>query len=292
MISKKLKNYIALSTGALATMSVNADVIYTDVDPDTTVTALGQGTYNIDFNNDGDGDISIYGYNSTSYSWYFIAIDGNETTYSIGGPNNRIVGSFSGYVPYASMLSNSISIGQNSPFFTDVNYAMGPYAIFGSSYGPFQGVNTDKYIGAKFEIGSNIHYGWIKVDSKTDANSKIAEMTIKSFAYESIPDSSIMTVVPDSTVIVDPIDTTSTTTSINTILEDNNSFYSFNKTLYVNKNIKGTITIHDLKGTKMYFKQLANSNYQFDLNTFKSGLYIVNIIADDNSIINKTIFIK
>ena len=69
--------------------------------------------------------------------------------------------------------------------------AGGSWEAFGDAYiDPFWGTTlfpngADTYLGAKFKIGANVHYGWVRVLWVGSV------LTVKDFAYETTPDMAI-----------------------------------------------------------------------------------------------------
>lgn len=57
------------------------------------------------------------------------------------------------------------------------------------SYGAFLGIDSGYYLGVKFEIGNNTHYGWIQYKANSDATIG----TIIDWAYEDVPGKAIKT---------------------------------------------------------------------------------------------------
>ena len=49
---------------------------------------------------------------------------------------------------------------------------------------------NDKFLGCKFKISGNVHYGWVRISSELVGNSNF-KLTIQDFAYESTPNQAI-----------------------------------------------------------------------------------------------------
>ncbi len=56
--SKKMLNYGAMSAALLGAANAAGQVVYTDVDPDETITTATAGGFNIDLNADGTFDFN------------------------------------------------------------------------------------------------------------------------------------------------------------------------------------------------------------------------------------------
>lgn len=193
-LRKRLKSY-SLSAGAIVSTAagVDAQIIYTDIIPDDTVTG-GGSSYALDLNNDGTVDFNFQIVNSgytyvSTYGTYGQQISGIGVVAS--NSNNGVLIDSSSY-PYA--LSNGAAINNLGNFSSSgalfVNNAS--FFIYGTttyaysySYGNWSGA-TDKYLGLKIQVGSNSYYGWARLTVLSDT-----QFIIKDYAYESIAGNAI-----------------------------------------------------------------------------------------------------
>lgn len=166
-------------------INASAQIIYTDVNPDTTVacsSAPCSHSNTIDLNNDGIADytIAIY-YNilncfpSGTYSKKYVSV--NST-----GSNNLML----------TMMNLNDKIGNNLVFNTtsgslrSINFSL--HYCAGSS-GSWTSA-TDHYLGVRMVVGSNVYYGWIRLNVSVSSSSLF--YTIKDYAYNSIPNQPIL----------------------------------------------------------------------------------------------------
>jgi hypothetical protein len=186
----KLKNY-SKTAAAMAVVggTANAQIVYTDIDADTTLNTF-PSEYEIDFDGDGNIDLNINMQSSGTSSFGYFKINAR-----VGSSGTYILSS-SGYI---AKLNTSFLIG-NSSTSSSIYFAhhsgsdikMVEYRSYiGSAYGNWASTDVDnKFVGVKFDISGNTHYGWIRLSThvvdKTDMYA-----TIKDFAYQSIPDSAI-----------------------------------------------------------------------------------------------------
>jgi len=189
---ERLKKY-TLSAGAIAaTTHADAQVLYTDVQPDSIV--FGQGnSYMLDVNNDGLDDFSIHiNISSFTYGTSF-SLFAETIRVTPQGSNGVAVsnGSFSSF-PYA--LGTNVNIG-SSMFFASYasqllnaqgynNYMGNQYPI---SAGNWQGVQN-KFLGLRLILNGQTHYGWVRLDVNS-----ASQFIVKDYAIELTAESSINT---------------------------------------------------------------------------------------------------
>ncbi|MBI1191545.1 MAG: hypothetical protein GC205_00030 [Bacteroidetes bacterium] len=178
--ASKLSSYSALAAVFLAgtAKSAEADIIYTDVDPDA---FLVNSTISIDFNDDGINDFTLQQYNFGygTFESNFAVLEG------IPGFSYGIIGLPGGYSYLAQALNPGDFIGPGANFNSSDYGILGSFFAFGSSVfgvGEWSAV-TDRYLGVKFQIGPNTHYGWIRLDAEINCSA----LRVKDFAYEDSP---------------------------------------------------------------------------------------------------------
>lgn len=226
-MNKKIKQYSALAIAAAAVLPMACKKDKNDNnssidDPNITVRSLNltitdndphkrqssslhtSAEYSfIDFDNNGIIDMYAYQYyfrNGDTLSTTTIfagtdSIQGSDlTTYfaksslipilsydSYGMPNNDTIPALFPMTT-SEIMNNSVS----SLYYGYLNY----YSKIGSNIitrtGQFQG-QGDKYIGIKFKIGTEFHFGWMKVNLSNDGKSLI----IREVAYDTRPNTPI-----------------------------------------------------------------------------------------------------
>lgn len=194
---KKLKEYSALS-GSLVAISglANAQVVYTDIDPDVVLSSDGD-QYQLDLENNGIFDYVFQTTNPNS-GYYYAGVYMYYLSNEIAGtlkPN--YFGANYGY-PYALAQGEIIddglafiniydllfsTTGGNGPFF----FVPGLVSIFGgNTVGNWIGV-TDHYLGLKFTDGTDFFFGWARCDATADGST----IVIKDYAYNATPETAI-----------------------------------------------------------------------------------------------------
>jgi hypothetical protein len=182
-LKKKLAPYAVTASAVFAGGNLaNAQVIYTDI-PDTTL--LTGGIYELDLNNDDTADYTIGvtpGLNSTFNSVEIYVPSSTNT--------NEVAASLtptSFYYPF--LIESGALINQANTWLPAFPYASLLFIYTtGIIQGNWQGGVTDGFMGLRFKISGQTHYGWVRLDVAGDAKSAV----IKDYAYNSIPDSGII----------------------------------------------------------------------------------------------------
>ncbi len=274
----RLKSYSSVAAGLAAfTPVANAQIIYTDIDPDVNIS---NSSYLLDLNNDGTEDFRITQNGSSSYSMDGVAV------YAYQSNANKLLidkiqfGYYSYSVNAALALNQGDTIDNNQPMwgaFGGLN-AHGIYNSAPLDIGHWKSL-SDKYIGFKFVIDSDLHYGWARLNVTPDATSA----TIKDYAYNSIPDEMIMAGQTGSA-------------GINKYSAGNEfNVYSFNKKLVIdcgNSDIKNTVvSIFNTTGQQIKQMQINSMRTEVDMSDIPSGIYFVRLM-NENGIFSRRISIN
>lgn len=185
-------NMYALAAGA-AGVSVlalapiaDAKVVYTPVH----VSILGpRGLYNLDFNHDGITDFTITNTtrSNTDQAFWNLFVNCPQ--------GNAVVGTFvyRGFPPDARAFFAGAPIGPGDPFFSrDEKLASFYYGGGGpSSHGNWLNV-TNRYLGMKFLIAGQTHYGWARLRVKVTNNPINIYAELTGYAYETVADTPIV----------------------------------------------------------------------------------------------------
>ncbi|SDI37941.1 T9SS type A sorting domain-containing protein [Winogradskyella thalassocola] len=260
-LSKKLANYGALSLAIGGLTDVSGQIIYTDVDPDFTggVTI----NYGLDLDNDGTVDFNILA-GATYSSGNFVQISNASIS------SNSILGSQPSFV-YPFALDNGAAISSAQTSF----YSVGTLN-YGSCYGGVGGSNwcgvTDKYLGLRFQIAGNTHYGWAKLDVSASGDS----FTVKEYAYNATAGEAIQA---GQTLSVDQFAITKVR-----IVGLDNSIGLYNLPENTNYNV------YDISGKSILNGSINDHSYVIEAKGFSQGVYIVELEDTfTNSVIRKKI---
>jgi len=200
-IEKRCLAY-ALAAGGTALMSApaNAEIVYTPTD----IAVDTPGTILVDLNNDGISDLelddfSVFG--SSSGQIKQLGVRGAQN------PTARVIGQKAGF-PFSDGVvfpaPYGFSIGPNTPknFLGPLRTASGPAMVGGrffagsgpSFYGPWRHA-AKKYIGIKFSINGQAHYGWARVTVNTFIDHYLnvhIRAKLTGYAYETQPNTAIL----------------------------------------------------------------------------------------------------
>ena len=272
MKKQLLKNISAfIVTAMLFSASANAQIVYTDVNPDVTINTNG-GVYALDLNNDGIADFNITYTTTLYYSLTNLLIRitplganevGNDTTYPSALLQNSQIDS--------SSFTWKNNVNQNLIAKNWRSFPTAPPRFFVIYSGNWNGA-SNKYIPLQLDVSSQKYYGWVRLDVATGAVS----FTVKDYAYNSIPDQSILAGETGTT----GINENSLASSIN--LFPNPAKNHLTISLSSNNKIV-EVTITNITGKTIYTTTADDpDNYrdnkiEVNTNEFAEGIYVVQI---------------
>jgi hypothetical protein len=196
-LEKHLAAYAAAATGAVllsAAPSADAQIVYTPSNTPFALNHQNQGpTFTtLDLNNDGVPDFTF----AMSSTAHFSSI-GYTTRFKLymkvvpGETGNEVVqGSLA---PTASAVPAGVTIGPKEKFVPGgymVHQAYSRYGGTAQNSGTWQKVEF-AYVGLKFLINGQVHYGWARVKFPYPEGYKYP--SIYGYAYESTPNTPIVT---------------------------------------------------------------------------------------------------
>jgi len=155
----------------------NAQIVYTDVNPNDTITCSGACTnsYNLDLDNNGSIDFTIV-YNHPFLN-YFVTITSNDS--------NQVAAS-----NYPLALNLNDSINQNLSFTSTISTLRAYVQAHGGFWGYLGYFAGDHYIGLRLKDGTNYYYGWARV--YVILNQSVHFCVIEEYAYNSIANQFIL----------------------------------------------------------------------------------------------------
>ena len=272
-------------TAMMFSSSANAQIIYTDINPDVvrTCTPAGLSTCSamdsIDINNDGIFDLKLEQVATSSSNIQVLLRSGFVKASPLHGSAIRTNGS--GF-PLKMNLNDVIdSSGSASMASGQILISKSYQHHSGSADQTTTSGNwtsaTDGFLGLKIVSGSQSNYYWVRLNVAVVVGfpSSSASFTIKDFAYNSIPNQPILA----GQTIATGITESSFASSINLFPNPATN----NLTIKLgSRSKKVEITILDITG-KIIYSTTARETQKIEVNTkdFPEGVYVVKIQSAD-----------
>lgn len=262
----KLKAYSAMALCFAGAGAANAQVVYTDVNPDKVITTPPD-SLNIDFNNDATPEYTIKRFN-----WNIDPT--TPAVLAIPAVNNELMASMGAVLPYVSALAAGTAINAAVTTWVPASSAGMRFALAstysGQTYGNFND-GIDHFVGCKFLIGANTHFGWIRVNCVSGGGSA----TIKDYAYNATANTALtagqgMSGIDDAKNI-------------------ESNIYSFNKNIYLNFSsvVKGDINVYNSLGELIATDKIDGQKMVLNMSHQPIGIYMVKISSDKGEFVKK-----
>lgn len=271
-LQNRLTKYSAAAFAVVGAAGANAQVVYTNVDPDYNGNAP-TGDFDgvaIDLNNDATIDF-VVGSVDTLLSGGRL-----RTTYVLpyGTVGNAIAGeSPSGY-DYALALDMGAMIDNTLNWISATN-TMAYNVDSANPYNENWNGVTDKYLGLQFKIGASTHYGWARLDVQAIGDI----FTLKDYAFNGIPDLGIVAGATAG-ILTEQMDE-----MVHFVNQPNNSVK-----VVINSNLtNGVITVVSASGAVVSTGNVDGETFTIDMNGMASGIYMINASFAEGSITKKMI---
>lgn len=179
-LNQRLAAYVAVASAAgigvlITAPTAEANVVYTP----TNISVGFRSAVPIDLNNDGIADLQIVTRFCSSHATCLEALPAAAGNGVRGHGFSRVVAGFFG-----------VPVGPGEQFLTgsyNIMALAGAYGPYSWSAGAWKNV-TNRYLGVKFLINGNTHYGWVRMS----VNIKKGPITITGYAYETTPNTNII----------------------------------------------------------------------------------------------------
>jgi hypothetical protein len=269
-LQKKLNAYAAAAGTIVAAGAAHAQINYVDINPDTIL--HDSLVYNLDFDNNGQPELR---FETVVYQASFGTVHLAQVNV-LGDTTNAVLGSlYSSQYPLPFALNNGDSISGTNPSWNaqPMNNGLQYLGInvMTYNYGNWLGA-TDKYLGVRFKIGTETHYGWVRLSVTSIADSII----IKDYAYEALPNIGL---TAGQTVGIhdhSALGNVRIFSSANTVVVNNPEFAK-----------GGTIRILNTIGETVYEGQATDETTRISLEGSPVGIYLVQFIRDGQSFTQK-----
>jgi len=192
-LSDKLLSYSAAAAAVMAIgQTAEAQMEYTDIEPDTTV-AGDEGfaaNFELDINNDGTADLLLRHANETWYSgWQSVTVMPFKDAAIVASMIHYACGTFDSSYAMGLKFESQDIIGPavNSFGSSYYTFLLG-WARNSCTSGQFKDAE-DKFLGVRFSLdgGTTHHYGWVRLD----VASGFSSFTVKDYAFELTADKEI-----------------------------------------------------------------------------------------------------
>lgn len=264
----RLKMYAAVACVAAATGTADAQVIYTDLNPDTVLNYFE--SYPLDIDNNGQPEMSLEVDIVWAWSGYVRFVTAAVS------PVNAVIGSMSSLwantpLPYA--LNNGDSISGTTPGWQYGSIFRQYLAVDNSPVTGNWGGLSDKFLGIKFKIGTNTHYGWARLS----LDAAISMLTIKDYAYQATPDLGIV-------AGENPLGITAP------VVSESITMYASAGHVVINSDTvhsDGIVRITNTLGQLVREMPLNTTALRISLEENPHGIYFVEVIADNKKYVKK-----
>ncbi len=283
-MKKELQNKLSKYAAAAAAVTVgvtgaNAQVMYTDVDPDQ--------TFDDDFNANGFTAVGLDIDNDMTFDYILASRDSTYGTdrvrftlivpYGTMSPN-AIAGETPSAYDYALALDNGNMIDNTLNWINATN-TMAYNVNSANPYSENWNGVTDKYLGLQFQTGGSTYYGWARLDVEAIGD----VFTIKDYAYESTADAGIAA----GDMGAANLDEAAIDQLVHSINQSNNSVL-----VKVNGNLtEGVVNVVSTAGQVVSTGMVENGTFTIDMNGLQSGVYMINVTFAEGSI-TKKMFVK
>ncbi len=288
---KKLSAFIV--TAMLFSVSANAQIIYTDVVPDssTAVSASSGQTiteyYDLDLNNDATIDFKIKAF---AFKQLPSSLACNVTAAPLNG--NAIKDTLSNSETVTIPLEANAVIDSNllvdQSWQTSGSQKLRAHST-ASIYPGLWVVNSDNYLGLRLLQAGQTYYGWVRlwVNVPSGGPGSFAAFVIRDYAYNSIPDQPIL--AGEGQPTTGGILENSSESSITIFPNPANTHFTID---FGSSNKKAEVTITDITG-KIIYSSIAEVTQKIEVSTHDilPGIYIVQIQTTD-FITTKKLIIK
>ncbi|MCR9172730.1 MAG: T9SS type A sorting domain-containing protein [bacterium] len=277
-MKKELQKRLSKYTAAAAAVTVgatgaNAQIVYTDVDPDFTHPGDEIG-FGLDMNNDGNFDFIIASgdsiYQTTSQGPVRV-----RTTvvagYGSQAANNAIAGETPSGFDYALALDMGTMIDNTLNWIAATNTMAYNQASANPYNENWNGV-TDKYLGLRFDSGGNTYYGWARMDVQAEGDI----WTLKDYAYNA----GQVGIEAGATA---NIEEGTMDQYVHFINQADNSVM-----VRLNEAVTGAnVTVVSASGQLVQSGAVEGTEFVVDMNGLAGGIYMINVTSEQGTITKK-----
>jgi len=273
-LQNKLSRYTAAAVAVVAAASgATAQVVYTDVNPDYSVdddnNANGLTAIGLDLNNDATVDFILAAGDTTDA--------GTRVRYSLVAPAvaaNAVAGETPSAFNYALALNMNDAINNTLNWISSTN-TMAYNVASANPYGENWNGVTDKYLGLRFTVGANVHYGWARMDVQAIGD----VWTLKDYAYNATANGSI------TAGQMAGVNTMELESLVHFINQTNNTV----KVVINGGLTNGKITLVSSTGQVVSTSSVDGEIFIVDMNGLSAGIYVISAEFNEGAMTKKLI---
>lgn len=272
-LQSRISKYTAVAGAVVSAAGAQAQVVYTDVNPDYSHDAPqdnGFAIYPLDLNNDQTVDFVIASRDTVTANAHV-----RFTLAAPYGAGNAVAGENPGGYDYALALDINSMVDSTLNWIAATN-TMAYNVDSANPYNENWNGVTDKYLGLKFVVGANTHYGWARLDSYAIGDS----IVVKDYAFEATPNVGIMTGNMGASLTETQIENL-----VKFVNKPNNSVQ-----VVVNGNLtNGVVSLVSSTGQVVSTDAITEKTFSVDMNNLSSGIYMVNVTFNEGATTKKII---
>ena len=271
-LQSRISKYTAVAGAVVSAAGAQAQVVYTDVNPDYSHDAVENGTYSIyplDLNNDQTPDFLVASKDTitTAHVRFTLAVP--------YGAGNAVAGETPSNYDYALALDINTMVDSTLNWIAATN-TMAYNVDSNNPYNENWNGVTDKYLGLKFVVGANTHYGWARLDSYAIGDSVV----VKDYAFEATPNVGILTGNMGASLTETQVENL-----IKFVNQANNTVQ-----VVVNGNLtNGVVSVVSSTGQVVSTDAITEKTFSVDMNSLSSGIYMVNVTFNEGATTKKII---
>jgi len=271
-LQSRISKYTAVAGAVVSAAGAQAQVVYTDVNPDYSHDAPqnnGFAVYPLDLNNDQTIDFVIASRDTVTTA---------TVRYTLAAPygaGNAVAGENPAGYDYALALDINSMVDSTLNWIAATN-TMAYNVDSANPYNENWNGVTDKYLGLKFVVGANTHYGWARLDSYAIGDS----IVLKDYAFEATPNVGIMTGNMGASLTETQVENL-----VKFINKSNNSVQ-----VVLNGNLtNGVVSVVSSTGQVVSSDVITEKTFSVDMNNLSSGIYMVNVTFNEGATSKKII---
>ena len=286
-LKKKIAGYTALAGSVLAHPNIaSAQIIYTDVNPDSQLMNWGDSNHYIDLNNHGIDDFNFHQVNHHEHTtsgaygdWFDYKLNLNEVVPV--GVNKILCPVNNDTLPvplsYGELINNSGNFQISGVLsYSHFLHNWGLPNIYGAS-----GLwldSQDSYLGVQLDVSGNKYYGWIRLEIGRQGNRSF--LKFKEYAYHSQPNS------PIPAGVTQFLNTTDISSEKIALINFTTDFITIQFNTPVSK---GTITLTNTLAEVVYTAAIYQQSQIINMKSFATGIYFVEVVTDKGSMVKKVV---